>query len=333
MVESSTGLSFFGEEWNMSADPLALENTEINVVTTGFGVVILKNNEIGIIAFSAFPTYFSWNEQNNYKALSLIYEKTASGRPYLICTEDKKSIYAQWNNYNNTICTIEEFLSDFPKNIIEIQQRSLITLYKKYPKYGFQISQAAYYEYFVEDTIELAFVLNTMVDNNLIAVKAILSPDGYFSLGSPLVITQYGWIEIQKIIEHNYSKQVFIAMSFAPEMDSAYTVIRKVISDIGYTPVRIDKKEHNNEISGEILNEIKNSYFIIADVTGQRNGVYFEAGFAMGHNKPVIWCCAKKEEKAIHFDTRQYNHIFWENEQQLYEKLKDRILGTITIKE
>jgi nucleoside 2-deoxyribosyltransferase len=63
------------------------------------------------------------------------------------------------------------------------------------------------------------------------------------------------------------------------------------------------------------------------------NGVYFEVGFAMGHNKPVIWCCAKKEEKAVHFDTRQYNHIFWENEQQLYEELKDRILGTITIKE
>jgi nucleoside 2-deoxyribosyltransferase len=122
-------------------------------------------------------------------------------------------------------------------------------------------------------------------------------------------------------------------MSFVPEMDSIYMVIRKAISDLGYIPVRIDKKEHNNEISGEILNEIKNSYFIIADVTGQRNGVYFEAGFAKGHNKPVIWCCAKKEEKSVHFDTRQYNHIFWENEQQLYEKLKDRILGTITIKE
>jgi hypothetical protein len=167
---------FFGEEWNMSADPAALEDTEINVVTTGFGVVILENNEIGTIAFSAYPTYFSWNEPDNYKLLSLIHEKTVFGKPYLICTEDQKSNFVQWNNYNNTICTVEEFLSDFPKNIIEIQKRSLLMLHKKYPKYGHQVNQIGYYQFFVEDVIELAFILNTMADNNLISVKAALSP-------------------------------------------------------------------------------------------------------------------------------------------------------------
>jgi hypothetical protein len=290
----STRGRFFGEEWNMSADPAALEDTEINVVTTGFGVVILENNEIGTIAFSAHPGYFSWNGQDNYKLLSLIHEKTVFGKPYLIRTEDQKSNFVQWNNYNNTICTVEEFLSGFPKDIIETQKRSLLMLHKKYPKYGHQVNKIDCCQFFVEDAIELVFILNTMADNKLISVKATLSPDDCFSLKSPLVITQYGWLEIQKSIEHTYSRQVFIAMSFVPEMDSIYMVIRKVISDLGYIPVRIDKKEHNNEISGEILNEIKNSYFIIADVTGQRNGVYFEAGFAMGHNKPVIWCCAKK---------------------------------------
>jgi hypothetical protein len=68
----------------MSAEPIVLEDTEINAVTTGFGVVILENNEIGIIAFSAHPGCFSWNAQDNYKLLSLIYEKTVFGKPYLI---------------------------------------------------------------------------------------------------------------------------------------------------------------------------------------------------------------------------------------------------------
>jgi len=34
----------------------------------------------------------------------------------------------------------------------------------------------------------------------------------------------------------------------------------------------------------------------------------------------------------VHFDTRQYNHIFWANEQELEEQLIKRIKGTILIK-
>lgn len=199
--------------------------------------------------------------------------------------------------------------------------RSLMLLYQKFPKYGSKIFDADPCHYFAEDNIDFEFILSTMINNNLIQLKIKNFSDGSFRFTSPLVITEHGWIEIQKNIELTYSKQVFIAMSFAPEMDTAFLAIKNLIKELGYNPLRIDKKEHNNEISGEILYEIKNSYFIIADVTGQRNGVYFEAGFAMGHNKPVIWCCKENDKKNLHFDTRQYNHIFWEDEQQLYERL------------
>jgi hypothetical protein len=53
----------------------------------------------------------------------------------------------------------------------------------------------------------------------------------------------------------------------------------------------------------------------------------------MGQKKPVIWCCRKDEivENKVHFDTRQYNHVVWKDEQELYEKLKERIQGTILV--
>ena len=57
--------------------------------------------------------------------------------------------------------------------------------------------------------------------------------------------------------------------------------------------------------------------------------MYFEAGFAMGLGRPVIWTCRKDDIDNAHFDTRQYNHIVWENEKELYEKLKNRIEATI----
>ena len=67
----------------------------------------------------------------------------------------------------------------------------------------------------------------------------------------------------------------------------------------------------------------------MADFTGQRGGVYFEAGFAMGLGIPVIWTCRDTDINDLHFDTRQYNHIPWANPKELRVRLQNRIEATI----
>jgi nucleoside 2-deoxyribosyltransferase len=69
----------------------------------------------------------------------------------------------------------------------------------------------------------------------------------------------------------------------------------------------IRTKEHANKIDGEIIAEINRLTFMIADFTGHRGGVYFEAGIAMGLNVPVIWTCRKDDIANLHFGIRQYN--------------------------
>ena len=54
-------------------------------------------------------------------------------------------------------------------------------------------------------------------------------------------------------------------------------------------------------------------------------GVYFETGFAMGLNIPIIWTCKETSMHDLHFDTRQYPHIVWTSSADLYTKLKARI--------
>ena len=120
---------------------------------------------------------------------------------------------------------------------------------------------------------------------------------------------------------------VFIAMWFDDTMQLAYGKIEKAISECGYKPVRIDQKEHNNQIVPEIFHEIKNSVFVVADLTGQRNGVYYEAGYAEALKKNVIMTC-KGEPKDCHFDVAQKNIIFWNNPNELYERLLNRIKAT-----
>lgn len=125
------------------------------------------------------------------------------------------------------------------------------------------------------------------------------------------------------------NKRVFIAMSFDSIMEKVREQIKKAVDDSGYIPVLIDEAEYNNQIVPEIYKAIEESRFVIADLTKQRNGVYYEAGYAVGAGKELILCCEASERNVIHFDVAQINTILWKNEKDLYKKLRERIQATI----
>lgn len=150
------------------------------------------------------------------------------------------------------------------------------------------------------------------------------------------------------------SKQGFVAMWFSQDMMNVFQEhISRAIRESGYDPFIIPMKEHNDDICDNIIAEIRKSKFLVADFTGQRGGVYFEAGFAYGLGLPVIWTCQEswfdveiekevdvkidgemkqgllKEKRVTHFDINHYNFIVWKDGEDLYNKLKSRIMATV----
>jgi hypothetical protein len=146
-----------------------------------------------------------------------------------------------------------------------------------------------------------------------------------------LTLSMNGWNQVQPLPRPGgFPGQCFVAMWFSELTREAYEDgIEPAISDAGFKPIRIDRKEHNNEIPDEIIAEIRNSEFMVADFTGQRAGVYYEAGFAMGLGRRVIWCCKKDEIVKLHFDTNHKNHIDWQTPRELRDRLYTRIRMTI----
>lgn len=150
-----------------------------------------------------------------------------------------------------------------------------------------------------------------------------------------------GWERVDELRKKQVkSSQAFVAMWFPDGKKEAGWKVKletawrggfePALEATGYkNPIKIDLVEHNEKICDRIIAEIKKSGLLVADFTGNRGGVYFEAGFAKGLGIPVIWTCHKEYEKKIHFDTRQYNHIFWENPQELKEKLVNRIEASL----
>ena len=79
-----------------------------------------------------------------------------------------------------------------------------------------------------------------------------------------------------------------------------------------YVIVNQDNVEHNKSINDEIIVKLKTLRIVIADFTNHRNSVYFEAGYAMGMNIPIIWTCQEGHEDDMSFDTRQFPHYSME---------------------
>ena len=138
-----------------------------------------------------------------------------------------------------------------------------------------------------------------------------------------------GWAQLENLKEAGAdSKQCFVAMWFDDQMQEIYDEsIAEGILDAGYKPHRVDQREYNDKIDDEIIVQIRRSRFVVADFTGHRGGVYYEAGFAKGLGLEVIWTCRKDDMKNLHFDIRQYNCIDWEQDklEDFRKRLKNRI--------
>ena len=139
-----------------------------------------------------------------------------------------------------------------------------------------------------------------------------------------------GYSRIEELQTNPDSSKCFVAMWFDISMDEVYEIgIKPAIEDAGYSSSRIDRQEFIGKIDDEIIAEIRRSRFLIADAThgydGVRGGVYYEAGFAHGLGLPVIFTCRTDMIDKVHFDTRQFNHIVWEDTDDLRLQLRNRI--------
>lgn len=174
---------------------------------------------------------------------------------------------------------------------------------------------------------QVLYIMNYLRDNNF-----ILHDFHNTALPCGLKLLTSGWARVE-IAEQDDSekKNVFIAMSFDDSMNEVRETIKNVIISNGYNPRIMDEVEHNHQIVPEMLYEIRQSKFVIAELTGHNNGAYFEAGYALGVGKDVIQVCRKDTFGADgHFDVKQVNTILWEDQENLYKRLDARIKATIS---
>ena len=186
--------------------------------------------------------------------------------------------------------------------------------------------------------------------SNLMQVRP---PDRNRATTASLSLTPAGWAEVKRLRSNRAeSTRAFIAQWFDPSVLGVFDEhVLPALRAVGLDPYRVDFNDHNDSIDDRIIAAIRSSRVMIADLTGLRGGVYFEAGYAKGLGIPVIWTCNRSwqahiqalivansttpptfEKKSwfegVHFDVRQQNFILWDDPADFQQRLLERLIAT-----
>lgn len=130
-------------------------------------------------------------------------------------------------------------------------------------------------------------------------------------------------------LDGNYG---FIAMQFnEDELDSFVENVVKptVKEETGYNLVSMNDVSRAGIIDNIMRAQIEGATFVIADLTHDNLGAYWEAGYAEGLGKPVIYICEKEkfETDKTHFDTNHCTTIPWARDDNI--DFRQKLVATI----
>ena len=134
------------------------------------------------------------------------------------------------------------------------------------------------------------------------------------------------WMELIKFMRSVGVGYGFLAMKFdETEMEEFFSEhIKKVIpKELGYEVMDLKDFHRAGNLIENMRNTIERAKFVIADLTHDNNGAYWESGFAEGKGIPVIYICEKKkfDKYGTHFDTRSLMTVLWSmDEPERFEK-------------
>jgi len=227
--------------------------------------------------------------------------------------------------FNLTRYTIEAVIAQLPNPAIhEKPDVLLVSLSRQYPKPGARFQYEGVKDYplaCARDQSEISYF-----------VKCLVQRGDLESAAAALTITAQGWERVSKLATQGpTSRTAFVAMKFNADMLALWeSTFKPAIERARFEPRLANDPAHNEQIDARIVAELKQCRFVVADVTFVSPGVYFEAGYALGIGRQVIWTCREDREKTdMHFDTRQYNHILWKSGDDLAEQLYHRIVATV----
>ena len=257
------------------------------------------------------------------------------------------------DGFKLTTATWQDFLKDYPQDFIEKMDRALVKLAfeSNWTPTQILLGHNDFGKLFIEYCIS-----NNYEGPDFELMLKPLAAEGmitYNSTADMIYTVQLTVAGLKRAVElrnkHSNKHSAFIAMWFNNATDLFKEKTKEAIVAAGYKPEIVIEEHHNDFIMDKVINLINDSRFVIADLTsipeqtkekssGVRGGVYYEAGYAKGLGRPVIFTCSNDSHSRVHFDLQQMNTILWHQNDNgvlmtgnfnYVEYLTERIIATV----
>jgi hypothetical protein len=181
----------------------------------------------------------------------------------------------------------------------------------------------------------LELVLSHLIKIGLVNGKPMISAGRCYGFDQ-VALSFDGWNYYETLLKGSATyRKAFMAMQFGDADLNAVleTVFKPSAKLAGFDLFKLDDKPRGGLIDDRLRVEIQSSDFLIADLTHENNGAYWEAGYAEGLGKPVIYTCeqGKFNSQKTHFDTNHHLTVIWDKNapEQAGELLKATIRATL----
>ena len=158
-----------------------------------------------------------------------------------------------------------------------------------------------------------------------------------FTIGEADVTLSFkGWEHYENLCEGaGKYRKAFMAMKFGDsQLDNVFNAVFKPSAkQAGFDLFALNEVLRAGLIDDRLRVEIQASDFLVADLTHENAGAYWEAGYAEGMGKSVIYTCEKQkfEFHKSHFDTNHHLTVLWDETDlsKAGEQLKATIRATL----
>jgi len=156
------------------------------------------------------------------------------------------------------------------------------------------------------------------------------------SAGAVVMLSFNGWNAVEQLRRGRSKRRTaFMAMPYGDAIldEVVKSCFTPALKKTGFHLERLDEEPMAGLIDDRLRVKIRGARFVIADLTHGNQGAYWEAGFAEGLGKPVIYTCERTvfETKKTHFDTNHHLTVPWaqNNLDDAEERLKATIRATL----
>jgi len=129
-----------------------------------------------------------------------------------------------------------------------------------------------------------------------------------------------------------FKGDIFMVMPFAAEFAPVYTdIVKPLVLEMGLTITRGDEFHSvQGGVMGEVWSALNSCKFVIAEITGGNDNVFYELGIAHTLNKPAILVTQAEAPQAVPFDIRHLRYIKYANTIEGSAQLREELRTAIT---